>query len=154
MKKLLIASLFFFCWYAAAAQIENPVHWNFSATKVSPGVYDVVLSAEIEQPWHLYSQFTGKGGPIPTHISFRPNPLLQIAPGKAKEVGKPEKTLDPNFGQPPVPVVYFSNEVRFVKRVTVKGKVSTNIGGTVEYMVCNESKCLPPTKKTFDIKLP
>jgi thiol:disulfide interchange protein DsbD len=50
--------------------------------------------------------------------------------------------------------VYFSNEVRFVKRVTVKGKVSTNIGGTVEYMVCNESKCLPPTKKTFDIKLP
>jgi DsbC/DsbD-like thiol-disulfide interchange protein len=153
MKKLLLGFLFFVAWSRTEAQIENPVEWTFSATKISAGVYDVVLTAQIEKPWHLYSQLTGKGGPIPTTISFRPNPLLQIPPGKAKEIGKPERMLDPNFGQPPVPVVYFSNEVRFVKRVTVKGKVSTNIGGTVEYMVCNDSKCLPPTKKTFDIKL-
>jgi thiol:disulfide interchange protein DsbD len=154
MKKLIIAALFLFSWNAVSAQIENPVQWNFSANKVAPGVYDVVLRAVIDKPWHLYSQFTGKGGPIPTNISIRPNPLLQPAPGKFKEVGKAEKTLDPNFGQPPVPVVYFSNEVTFIKRVTVRGKVATNVSGTIEYMVCNDNKCLPPTKKTFDIKLP
>lgn len=154
MKKIFLFAFLVFSKTIVLAQIENPVEWSFSATKISSGVYDVVLTATIEKPWHLYSQFTGKGGPIPTSISFRPNPLLQIASGKAKEIGKPEKTLDPNFGQPPVPVMYFSNEVSFVKRVTVKGKVSTNVAGTVEYMVCNDNKCLPPTKKTFDIKLP
>lgn len=154
MKKIFLFAFLVFSKTIVLAQIENPVEWSFSATKISAGVYDVVLTATIEKPWHLYSQFTGKGGPIPTSISFRPNPLLQIASGKAKEIGKPEKTLDPNFGQPPVPVMYFSNEVSFVKRVTVKGKVSTNVAGTVEYMVCNDNKCLPPTKKTFDIKLP
>lgn len=154
MKKILVVVLLLISRITVFAQIENPVEWSFSATKISAGVYDVVLTATIEKPWHLYSQFTGKGGPIPTSINFRSNPLLQIAAGKAKEIGKAEKTLDPNFGQPPVPVVYFSNEVKFVKRVTVKGKVSTNVAGTVEYMVCNDNKCLPPTKKTFDIKLP
>ena len=58
------------------------------------------------------------------------------------------------IGNPPVPVVYFSNEVQFVKRITVKGNVKTNVAGTIEFMVCNDNKCLPPTKQSFDIKLP
>ena len=47
----------------------------------------------------------------------------------------------------------YSEKVQFVQTVTVKGKVKTNIAGTIEYMVCNDVKCLPPTKKLFDLKL-
>ncbi|MBU3743693.1 MAG: sugar transporter [Sediminibacterium sp.] len=154
MYKLLIALACCFCSSVALAQIENPVHWSFSAKKINATTYDIVLTASIDKPWHLYSQFTGKGGPIPTSIVIKPNPLLQVSTAKASEVGKAEKTLDANFGNPPIPVVYFSNEVQFVKRVTVKANVKTNVAGTIEYMVCNDSKCLPPTKQAFDIKLP
>lgn len=153
MNKLLIALTCVFVSSVASAQIESPVHWSFSAKKVNATTYDIVLIATIDKPWHLYSQFTGKGGPIPTSIVIKPNPLLQFTNAKANEVGKAEKTLDANFGNPPIPVVYFSNEVQFVKRVTVKAAVKTNVSGTVEYMVCNDSKCLPPTKQSFDIKL-
>jgi thiol:disulfide interchange protein DsbD len=154
MYKLFVTLSFCLITSLVSAQIENPVHWTFSATKISANTYEVILSATIDKPWHLYSQFTGKGGPIPTAVVIKANPLLQIPSGKATEIGKAEKTLDANFGNPPIPVVYFSNEVRFVKKVTVKGNVKTNVAGTIEYMVCNDNKCLPPTKQSFDIKLP
>lgn len=154
MYKLFATLSFCLITFLVSAQIENPVHWTFSATKISANTYEVILSATIDKPWHLYSQFTGKGGPIPTAVVIKANPLLQIPSGKATEIGKAEKTLDANFGNPPIPVVYFSNEVRFVKKVTVKGNVKTNVAGTIEYMVCNDNKCLPPTKQSFDIKLP
>jgi thiol:disulfide interchange protein DsbD len=154
MYKLFATLSFCLITSLVSAQIENPVHWTFSATKISANTYEVILSATIDKPWHLYSQFTGKGGPIPTAVVIKANPLLQIPSGKATEIGKAEKTLDANFGNPPIPVVYFSNEVRFVKKVTVKGNVKTNVAGTIEYMVCNDNKCLPPTKQSFDIKLP
>lgn len=154
MYKLFVTLSFCLITSLVSAQIENPVRWTFSATKISANTYEVILSATIDKPWHLYSQFTGKGGPIPTAVVIKANPLLQIPSGKATEIGKAEKTLDANFGNPPIPVVYFSNEVRFVKKVTVKGNVKTNVAGTIEYMVCNDNKCLPPTKQSFDIKLP
>lgn len=154
MYKLFATLSFCLITFLVSAQIENPVHWTFSATKISANTYEVILSATIDKPWHLYSQFTGKGGPIPTAVVIKANPLLQIPSGKATEIGKAEKTLDANFGNPPIPVVYFSNEVRFVKKVIVKGNVKTNVAGTIEYMVCNDNKCLPPTKQSFDIKLP
>jgi hypothetical protein len=154
MYKLFVTLSFCLITSLVTAQIENPVHWTFSAKKISANTYEVILSATIDKPWHLYSQFTGKGGPIPTAVVIKANPLLQIPSGKATEIGKAEKTLDANFGNPPIPVVYFSNEVQFVKKITVKGNVKTNVAGTIEYMVCNDNKCLPPTKQSFDIKLP
>ena len=58
--------------------------------------------------------------------------------------------MDNVFG---IDVKYFNDRVEFIQTVKLKGNVKTNIGGTVEYMVCDDSQCLPPTKKTFDIKL-
>jgi len=153
MKRISI-TLVFACFAAMAfGQIENPVTWSYEAKKTTPGVYEVVITATVEHPWHIYSQNTGKGGPIATQIKFHPNPLVTVKTGKLKEIGKLEKTLDNNFGPPPVQVTYYSDQVQFVQTVTVKGNVKTNIAGTVEYMVCNDSKCLPPTKKSFDLKL-
>jgi len=113
----------------------------------------LVITANVPKPWHIYSQNTGKGGPIPTKISINTNPLVTVAPGKAKEIGKQEKTLDKNFGPQGVEVLYYSNQVQFVQNLSLKGAVKTNISGTVAYMICDDSQCLPPTKKSFDIKI-
>jgi thiol:disulfide interchange protein DsbD len=153
MKKLVTAILFTCLASLSFAQVENPVSWSYEAKKKSANTYEIVITANVENPWHIYSQNTGKGGPIATEIKFKPNPLVTVPAAKPKELGKIEKVMDNNFGTQPVQVSYFSDKVQFVQTVTVKGNIKTNITGTVEYMVCNESKCLPPTKKSFDLKL-
>lgn len=133
----------------ATAQIKDPVSWTFEAKKKSADTYEVVLSATIQGKWHIYSQKTGKGGPIPTKVSFKANPLLSMS-GEVKEIGKIEKVYDEIFQ---TDVLYLSNKVQYVQTVKLKGKAKTNITGTIDYMVCDDSQCLPPSKKTFDIKL-
>jgi thiol:disulfide interchange protein DsbD len=133
----------------AIGQMENPVSWNYEAKKKTADTYELILTASIDQNWHIYSQNTGNGGPIPTSIVFKANPLVTKV-GLAKEVGKLEKVYDKNFK---TDVLFFSDKVQFVQNVKVKGGAKTNISGTVEYMVCDDSHCLPPTKKSFDLKL-
>ncbi|MFY8005043.1 MAG: protein-disulfide reductase DsbD domain-containing protein, partial [Chitinophagaceae bacterium] len=47
----------------------------------------------------------------------------------------------------------YEGKVVFIQKITTKGAIKTNVAGEVEYMVCNNNRCLPPTKKTFNIKL-
>ncbi|MBW0178663.1 protein-disulfide reductase DsbD domain-containing protein [Sediminibacterium sp.] len=149
MKKFIYTVLFTILAGAVTAQIKDPVSWTFEAKKKTADTYEVVLSANIQGKWHIYSQKTGKGGPIPTKVSFKANPLLNIT-GAVKEVGKVEKIYDEIFQ---TDVLYLSNKVQYVQTVKLKGKAKTNITGTIEYMVCDDTQCLPPAKKSFDIKL-
>ena len=130
------------------AQVKNPVDWKYEAKKKGDG-YQIVITATVKKPWHIYSQNTGKSGPIPTEIKFLANPLVKLV-GNVKEVGKLEKIFDKLFN---TEVLYYSNSVVFTQDITVKAVIKTKISGTVDYMVCNDEQCLPPTKKTFDIKL-
>jgi len=149
MKKIIYTLLFTIVAGVVSAQIKDPVSWTFEAKKKTADTYEVVLSANIQGKWHIYSQKTGKGGPIPTKVNFKANPLLNIT-GAVKEVGKVEKVYDEIFQ---TDVLYLSNKVQYVQTVKLKGKAKTNITGTIEYMVCDDAQCLPPAKKTFDIKL-
>jgi DsbC/DsbD-like thiol-disulfide interchange protein len=149
MKRTLITLCFAVLTSLAIGQVQNPVSWTYEAKKKSADTYELVITADVESPWHIYSQNTGKGGPIPTAIRIKPNPLVTVS-GPAKELGKLEKTFDENFK---TNVLYFSDKVQFVQTVKVKAGIKTNISGTVEYMVCNDERCLPPVKKTFDLKL-
>lgn len=148
MKKIILAFSFMAIAMISFSQ-ENPVNWSYEAKKKSADTYDVVITATVGQPWHIYSQSTPAGGPIPTKISFKANPLISKN-GTVKETGKQEKRHDKNFG---VDVLSYADKVQWTQTVKVKGGIKTNITGTVEYMVCDDSHCLPPTKKSFDVKL-
>ncbi|MGC3945478.1 MAG: protein-disulfide reductase DsbD family protein [Chryseolinea sp.] len=135
--------------FAAFAQKESPVKWSFSSRKKADNVYEVVLSASVSKPWHIYSQFTPKGGPLATDITFATNPIV-VFDGDVKESGKLLTNYDKSFK---VDVKYFSDKVEFVQTVKTRGAVQTDVRGTIEYMVCDDSKCLPPVKQPFEIKL-
>jgi hypothetical protein len=149
MKKFLLVALSFCFAFAVKAQVENPVEWAFSAKKINTRQYEVSATATFSKPWHIYSQTTPDGGPVATKFSFNSNPLLSLS-GKTKETGKLEVVHDKNFG---VDVKFYSDKVVFTQVVNTKATVKTNITGTVEYMVCNDSRCLPPKKVPFDIQL-
>ncbi len=135
--------------FATMAQVNNPVSWSFSAKKIADKTYEVHLTATIEKGWHIYSPGTPDGGPVPTTITFSKSPLLVIN-GTPREVGKLEQKHEPLFG---VDVKQYSNKVDFVQIVIVKGAVNTAVKGSVEFMVCNDSQCLPPSSADFSVPL-
>ena len=130
------------------AQKPNPVKWTFSAIKKSDKQYEVVASATIDAPWHMYSQFVS-GGPMPTTFTFSKNPLIQLA-GKTKEKGKLQKMYDKNFK---TELSFFSDKVDFIQTVNLKVASKTNLVGVVEYSICTDDRCLPPAKVSFEVAL-
>ncbi|TRZ82413.1 MAG: hypothetical protein D4R91_03915 [Sediminibacterium sp.] len=148
MKKLLVL----FCSIVFAmnvhAQKPNPVKWTFTAIKKSDKQYELVATATIDAPWHIYSQFVS-GGPIPTTFTFSKNPLIQLA-GKTKEKGKLQKMYDKNFK---TELSFFSDKVDFIQTVNLKVASKTNLVGVVEYSICNDDRCLPPAKVSFEVAL-
>ncbi len=149
MKKTVFAVLLTTMSFLAIAQKSNPVTWAFNAKKLAANKYELRMTATLAKTWHIYSQKTPDGGPIPTAFTFSPNALV-VNTGKPKEAGKLKRVKDKNFG---VDVLFYSDKVDFVQTVTVKGNIKTNISGKVEYMVCDDSKCLPPTEVPFSIAL-
>ncbi len=151
MKKILSLILLLIAGsFLAMADVKDPVSWSFTAKKKSDKSYDVVITATVTSPWHIYSMTSPKGAGQPTQINFKKNPLISLV-GAVKENGKLQSEYSKDFD---ATVKYYSNKVEFVQNVKVKGTAKTNISGTIEYMVCNDERCLPPATKTFDIKLP
>ena len=148
MKKIYIALLSFFMVGMASAQIENPVKWSYTSKKISDKVYDIYVTANLDPKWHIYAQEAGEG-PEPTSLSFGKNPLVKLD-GKVKEDGKLEKEYDKNFGSE---LKFYSNKVSFVQRVKLKSSVATVVKGSINYMVCNDRKCLPPKAVPFAVKI-
>lgn len=149
MKKLFGLLLFLFVLQGAIAQIKSPVKWSFTSKKLSDNSYEIHLTATIEKGWHIYSQTTPEGGPVPVTIDFSKNPLL-VMETNTKEIGKMEQHNEPLFG---VMVNQYSDKVDFVQVVKLKSKVKTVAAGKLEFMACNNRECLPPSTISFSVPL-
>lgn len=125
------------------------VNWTFVAKKIADKTYEVHLKATIDEPWHIYSQSSPKGGPLPTTITFTKNPLVLLQ-GKVKEEGDMHMEHSNVFD---VDVYSFSDSVDFIQIVKLKNKVKTTFSGTVEFMACTDQQCLTPQKIPFTLKL-
>lgn len=133
--------------FSAQAQLLDPVKWSFSAKKTGDQSAELVLSATIEKKWHLYSQFLPEGGPIPTSFKFDKAPFYSLK-GNVEEKSKPEEAFDKNFD---MTLKYFENKAVFVQKIEVKS--DGVVKGMLEFMVCDDKQCLPPTEVPFEIKL-
>jgi thiol:disulfide interchange protein DsbD len=131
------------------AQVYNPVKWKTSIEKVSDTEFDLVAKASIENGWHLYSQTVAAGGPIPTHFTFPKNPAFELVGGVKEEKGK--TVDDPVFM---MQIKFFEKEASFKQRIKVSATKQFKVKAEVEFMVCNDENCLPPSYEDliFDIK--
>ncbi|RZK59529.1 MAG: sugar transporter [Pedobacter sp.] len=144
-KAILILTLMFFSTVGAFAQLENPVSWSYKATKINKTEAIVYLKATIEDDWHIYSQNIKPGGPNKTVFSFAKSKDFTLV-GKTTEP-KPITKYEKVFK---MDVLYFENEVIFQQKIKL-AKGTTIVKGKVEFMVCNDKQCLPPSEVTFSI---
>ena len=154
MKKLLGIVLLFFCFAAQAqfpdpnAKIFDPVKWSYSSEKTNDKEYDLVITAKIDKGWHLYSQFIEEGGPIPTSFKFNPSAAYKLV-GKVTESPKPITAFDKNFG---MEIAWHKDQVVFKQHIILNKPVSS-VTGVLEFMVCDDQRCLPPAEVEFKIPL-
>jgi len=148
MKKVLLAAIIMFMSAGAFAQIEAPVTWSYGAKKISSTEAVVFLRATIQDGWHIYSQTVKDGGPIKTSFTFSPSKEYGLI-GKTTEptpVTKYESSFSMN-------VSYFEKTVTFQQKIKLKSANASVVKGKLEYMTCNDKKCLPPEDIDFSIPL-
>ena len=131
------------------SQILDPVKWKTSVEKVSPTEFDLIVTATIERGWHLYSQNVPDDGPIPTTFSFEGS-VNYLKKGNTKEeVG--HTVNDPVFN---MKIKYFDKKATFKQRIKIKYSDAFKINASVEFMVCNDTQCLPPTEIDLTFSIP
>lgn len=151
MKKLSLILVTFFAFMmplASVAQIYDPVQWSFSTESLGNNEFNVIFKADIEAGWHIYSQNLNGEGPIPTTFQFAEDSRYERI-GDVME-GKAIVHFDNAFG---IELNYFEKEAIFTQKVKVLGKEPVAVKGELEFMVCNDGMCLPPTQVEFDINL-
>src|SRR5471030_2902635 len=148
MKNLFFAAILLLISFGASAQIEAPVTWSYGAKKISATEAVVFLKATIQDGWHIYSLNVKDGGPIKTSFTFAHSPEYTLVgkPTEPKPVTKYESTFKMN-------VSYFEKEVVFQQKVKLNSPNASVVKGKLEYMTCNDHKCLPPEDIEFSIPL-
>ncbi len=140
MKNLIIL-LILFSFTIGNSQISDPVKWTTSVERLSDTEYILVSKATIKSGWHLYSQNVPEDGPIPTTFTYDDSEgNFKISGNTSEEEG--HTVDDPVFE---MKIKFFENTAIFKQNVKVEEGVAV-INGFVEFMVCDDTRCLPPTE--------
>ncbi len=148
MKNIIIL-LVFLATSLTNAQVFEPVKWSTSVNKISNTEYELVATANIDNKWHLYSQNVPEDGPIPTTFTFVSDKTY-LKKGNTQE-DKGHTVQDPVFE---MEIKYFEKTANFKQRIKAKSGTPFSVNATVEFMVCDDSRCLPPNEVdlVFNVK--
>lgn len=132
---------------AAVAQIHNPVKWTVASKKINSKEAVVFVKATIQNGWHIYAQNVPDGGPVPTSFTFKTSKDFSLA-GATTPTTKAKSKFEDVFK---MNVPYFNQEVVFQQKIKLNSKNATTVSGTVEFMACDKTQCLPPDEYAFTV---
>jgi len=138
--RVLIFSFFFLLtsFFAIAQDDDNPVVWSKEVKQLSDTEYDLILKGAIYEGWHVYSQFTAKGGSLPSEFAFKEAGVGYKLIGETKE-SKTVKAYSDIFD---VEETFFKNQAVFTQRIKLLDTSLKQIKVNLFYQVCKEV-CIP-----------
>jgi thiol:disulfide interchange protein DsbD len=141
-----ILSLFVF--RASEAQILKPVEWSFEKETVSGDVVELRFIADIDPGWHVYATDIPEGGPIPTSFNYNDSDQFELA----GPINTPEamEKFDNAFE---MMLKSFDGQAIFSQRVKLLTEEPFVIKGELEFMACDDSRCLPPEYVEFSFAM-
>lgn len=148
MKKI-VSLLALLITFLGTAQIVEPVKWSSSVVKVSDTELDLIITADIENNWHLYSQFTPEGGAMPLVFTYKNQKGNYQLVGKTKE-GKYKKEFNEIFE---LDEYFFSGIAKFTQRVKIINPKLKTIDVFAEGQACIDGKCTQ-TESNLKFTLP
>jgi cytochrome c biogenesis protein CcdA/thioredoxin-related protein len=121
------------------AQVLEPVTWETSVEKISDTEYDLISTAAVDDGWHLYSQSVPDDGPIPTTFIYKATADYELNGTTQEEEG--HTVDDPVFL---MKIKFFEDKAEFRQRIKVLSQELSIVEGEVEFMACDDEKCLAP----------
>ncbi len=134
MRHILFCLILPFAQTISWAQQTEPVKWGTTVNKISATEYEIHINGEIDEGWHLFSQFTDENGSLPAEIQFSNTgndyellgPVIESETYTAyNDVFEVEETFFKNFAG-------FTQRVKLLNNRLEQFKVS------LFYQVCNE----------------
>ena len=129
-------------------QIEEPITWDSHLEQENDSIYKISFTAKLEKGWHLYAQDIGDEGPIATRFTFNSSGTSYELVGETSEPNVPT-VFDDVFE---MEIKYFEEEATFYQTIKVLDK-NAIIEVEVEFMVCNDTQCLPPDVVPFQFSV-
>ncbi len=129
------------------SQIIQPVEWEFDIKRVGENELLLVIKADIETNWYLYGMDIPTGGPIPTSFHFEDSDHFELI-GSIKEMTEPELKHDPFFD---MELPLFHIGAWFSQKIRILTDQEFAITGFVEFMSCDDERCLPPQERHFEL---
>ena len=131
-----------------SGQIMDPVDWEFEKEQIEANEYELRMTAIIDPGWYIYGTDLEPGGPIPTNVIFEEGEGYELV----GELMAPDAEVkyDPNFE---MDIPMYSGEVTFRQVVRVLSPGMLTVAGEVEYMSCDDARCLPPDFRPFSFNL-
>lgn len=147
MKKFfaLFISLLFSA--VAIAQPASPVKWSASAVESDGDTYEVHLTADIDQGWHIYDF-----GPYAEDLYIS---TTEITIDGAEKVGSITPSKEPHRAYDDVyeaEIGTWEGKVVFVQKVKAAAEPKT-LAINVYYGACNDQSCLPPASEDLTVKI-
>ncbi|MBM3164457.1 MAG: hypothetical protein FJZ80_03245 [Bacteroidetes bacterium] len=131
---------------APSAWSQNHVSWS---GQFDPTTQKIIITGVIDSTWHIYSPKTDAGlGPIALSIQLNEGKGAKKQ-GNARFSPEPEAYMDENFGGT---VYIWEKEVTIYQKVKFP-KTCKEIKVTINYMICDDTQCLPPIDVELDIPL-
>lgn len=147
MRKIIFLLIAFLAFANGNSQILDPVKWTTKIEKKSGNNYLLTFNGIIDKDWHMYSQFTPDGGPLPMEVIFKNQKGNYNLVGKAKE-GKTTTEFNDVFG---VNETFFALKAQIQQEITLTNPKISSVEAALNYQVCKDA-CINLEKKfTFTI---
>jgi len=128
----------------ARSQVLDPVKWSYTHEMTGENEAVLIFRADIDTHWHLYSQDIPMAPPATT-FHFEGDTALYELLGAVSETETIEE-FDPNFD---MVMKFFAEEAEFRQVVRLLTDEPVVISGYLNYMCCDDTRCLPPTDVEF-----
>lgn len=145
LKVFFIISFSLFAFLNASLAVENPIKWTIDYKTDKTGIIEIQYAATIDKGWHLYSTDLPDGGPVKTSVSYEVINNASVQ-GVLQTKMTPEETFDQNFQ---MQLRFYSEHVIFTQKLKATAFPVT-IKGHVEFMTCDDHRCLPPDEIPFN----
>jgi thiol:disulfide interchange protein len=134
MNKILLFLFTFLAFTKVSSQILDPVKWTSRTEKVSDTEFNLIFEGTIDDGWHVYSQFTPDGGPLPIEMTFKNQKGNYNLVGKTAE-SETKRQYNDVFE---VDEVYFSKKVVLTQKIKAINAKGFKVDSKIDYQVCKE----------------
>lgn len=128
----------------AAQDVADKIQWKTSIEKTEKqNEFRITATASLQPGWHVFGQKPGDDFLIPFNFTLK-NKDVKIV--QIDELGILKTENMEGVGT----IHYYEKEVSFVATIRT---IQSEINGAIEFQVCNEKMCLPPTEEIFTLNI-